>query len=502
MAKKKKADIIPIVVVPAPIVQMPLIQPDKLTKPEPKRESRLQGRLGKIEKKTTPKPPQPSTAKSTPTPSVPSNGKVIRTINPKPKKTFKNIWAPKRTVNVSVSVVSKETDRDDIQDEISTLLEQRQREQENKNGNSTTEEGEINSNEEAEEGSKTPGTESEDDDLDLSTLVKLQQTTATFKQPGAAPVTPPEPELGLEEPDFELGEEEEEDSESTLDLMNSPLDPIASMSHNLPFITDFIPDYVPEVIDDAAPLDVQRSYLEMKIKHQEQLLNCLESSPISTPSDGPNTPDSELEEENELNHTITRQSPIELDEVNWEMINSHYFRPIRGRNQFFRERPVDTSPLRSPFLLRTPPSGEDDDEAGRHMEQLSQKIFNHLCDEIIIETTFFNIAEILEKKIETKNMVSNPNLITTLLINHNKDMIISDFFFTLIRDLIRGIVEEVIHHERITLELTQTILNEQITSLLTQCCSLVLIRDQLERDSFYSVLDAVVKGNLDLNNRF
>lgn len=75
-------------------------------------------------------------------------------------------------------------------------------------------------------------------------------------------------------------------------------------------------------------------------------------------------------------------------------------------------------------------------------------------------------------------------------------MIISDFFFTLIRDLIRGIVEEVIHHERITLELTQSILNEQISSLLNQCCRLVLVRDQFERDTFYSVLDLVVKGTL------
>ena len=42
----------------------------------------------------------------------------------------------------------------------------------------------------------------------------------------------------------------------------------------------------------------------------------------------------------------------------------------------------------------------------------SQKIFNHLCDEIIMETTFQNIAEIVEKKIETSN----------------KDIFISDLF--------------------------------------------------------------------------
>ena len=68
---------------------------------------------------------------------------------------------------------------------------------------------------------------------------------------------------------------------------------------------------------------------------------------------------------------------------------------------------VESSPLKSPFLLRTPPS-DDGQDANREkiaIDQLSYKIFNHLCDEIIIETTFFNIAEILEKKIETKNMV-------------------------------------------------------------------------------------------------
>ena len=324
MAKKKK-DLIPIVVVPSPVVQMPLIQPPKETPAQPQKDKpRLEGRLGTVPVK--PKTPLLNSA---------TNGlpKIIRTVNSTPKlspknstqpkivKKNKNIWAAKRTVNLNSSVA--ESGDGDIQDEISNLLEQRQREK----NNSSTEDGEINSNEGSigGAGSKTPGTESEDDDLDLSTLVKLQQTTATFNQPI-------EPEI--EEPDIELGEEE--DSETTDDLMNSPIDPIA----NLPFITDFIPDYVPETVEPS--LDVQRSYLEMKIKHQEQLLNCLESSPVDTPSDGPNTPDSDLEEETELDHIITRKSPFELDEVNWETFNQRqtsYFRPIRGQNQFFRDRP-------------------------------------------------------------------------------------------------------------------------------------------------------------------
>ena len=56
-------------------------------------------------------------------------------------------------------------------------------------------------------------------------------------------------------------------------------------------------------------------------------------------------------------------------------------------------------------------------------------------------------------------------ILIKILINF-KDMIIShDFFFTLIRDLIRGIVEEMIHHELITLELTQSFLNDLTNGL-------------------------------------
>ena len=69
-------------------------------------------------------------------------------------------------------------------------------------------------------------------------------------------------------------------------------------------------------------------------------------------------------------------------------------------------------------------------------------------------------------------------------------MIITDFYFTLIKDLIRGIVEEIIHHEKITLELTQSILNEQITTLLTKSCQMVLVEDT----TFNSLVDDLIKG--------
>ena len=73
-------------------------------------------------------------------------------------------------------------------------------------------------------------------------------------------------------------------------------------------------------------------------------------------------------------------------------------------------------------------------------------------------------------------------------------MIITDFYFTLIKDLIRGIVEEIIHHEKITLELTQSILNEQITTLLTKSCQMVLVEDT----TFNSLVDDLIKGKNDL----
>ena len=94
----------------------------------------------------------------------------------------------------------------------------------------------------------------------------------------------------------------------------------------------------------------------------------------------------------------------------WVEINSFAIDQVSSdRRILFKFLIAENSPLRSPFYLRTPPSDDGLPEGDREksaIESLSIKIFNHLCDEIIIETTFFNIAEILEKKIENKNMVS------------------------------------------------------------------------------------------------
>ena len=110
----------------------------------------------------------------------------------------------------------------------------------------------------------------------------------------------------------------------------------------------------------------KRRYLELKIKHQEQLLNCLESdqsasSVPGTPSDGPDTPASGPSPSDFQQIPGPSSSPIEIEEINWETRGTDstnqmaYFRPIKGQNQFFKDRSqVNISPVASPFMLRTP----------------------------------------------------------------------------------------------------------------------------------------------------
>ena len=74
------------------------------------------------------------------------------------------------------------------------------------------------------------------------------------------------------------------------------------------------------------------------IKHQEQLLNCLESNQSAssvpcTPSDGPDTPDSEPSPSDSQQIPGPSSSPIEIEEINWETRGTDstnqmaYFRP-------------------------------------------------------------------------------------------------------------------------------------------------------------------------------
>ena len=293
---------------------MPLIPESASSEKRDKVKNRLEGRLGTKMVRTVRKTGEQNQPKKT---DEKSQSKKTGENN-QTKKTIKNIWAPKRTVNVNVNI-EKGAENDDIRDEIANLLEERQKR--DGGGNSSTEEGEINSEDQQEKDVEgTPGTDTEDDDLDLSTLVKLRQTPASFNQ-----------QINDQEE-----EEEDDDVSETDDLMYSPVDPIAQ----LPFITDFIPDYVPETVREPSNEENQRAYLQMKIRHQEALLNCLEESPVDTPSEGPATPDSPLVEEDDHQDYDEMEDPIELEEVNWESFNQKkYFRPIRGRNQFFRDRP-------------------------------------------------------------------------------------------------------------------------------------------------------------------
>ena len=170
-----------------------------------------------------------------------------------------NIWAPKESkIKNLTNRINRKSSDFDIGQEIEDILEQQLR----RASDDEIEDGEINTEDE-EEGKET-GTESEDDDLDLHTLVNLQKTTSTFRKKSPEQKDPviedneeseddmktPEhdPLAGLHDEDQnedEIANEDalEDETEGGEDaLLYSPVDPIA----NLPFITDFVPDYVPE----------------------------------------------------------------------------------------------------------------------------------------------------------------------------------------------------------------------------------------------------------------
>ena len=85
------------------------------------------------------------------------------------------------------------------------------------------------------------------------------------------------------------------------------------------------------------------------------------SSVPGTPSDGPDTPASGPSPSDFQQIPGPSSSPIEIEEINWETRGTDstnqmaYFRPIKGQNQFFKDRSqVNISPVASPFMLRTP----------------------------------------------------------------------------------------------------------------------------------------------------
>ena len=95
-------------------------------------------------------------------------------------------------------------------------------------------------------------------------------------------------------------------------------------------------------------------------------MNCLESDQSAssvprTPSEGPDTPASDPSPSDFQLIPGPSSSPIEIEEINWETRGTDsanqmaYFRPIKGQNQFFKDRSqVNISPVASPFMLRTP----------------------------------------------------------------------------------------------------------------------------------------------------
>ena len=139
----------------------------------------------------------------------------------------------------------------------------------------------------------------------------------------------------------------------------------------------------------------KRRYLELKIKHQEQLLNCLESdqsasSVPGTPSDGPDTPASGPSPSDFQQIPGPSSSPIEIEEINWETRGTDstnqmaYFRPIKGQNQFFKDRSqVNISPVASPFMLRTPQTPDTTKETQKSYQKSYTAQLRMVCQKLL-----------------------------------------------------------------------------------------------------------------------
>lgn len=146
----------------------------------------------------------------------------------------------------------------------------------------------------------------------------------------------------------------------------------------------------------------------MKIKHQEQLLNCLESdqsasSVPGTPSDGPDTPASGPSPSDFQQIPGPSSSPIEIEEINWETRGTDstnqmaYFRPIKGQNQFFKDRSqVNISPVASPFMLRTPQTPDTTKETQKSYQKSYTAQLRIVCQKFLFSEIF-----ILEEKFMT-----------------------------------------------------------------------------------------------------
>ena len=73
-------------------------------------------------------------------------------------------------------------------------------------------------------------------------------------------------------------------------------------------------------------------------------------------------------------------------------------------------------------------------------------------------------------------------------------MIISDFYHTLVRDLITTMVERALLHQQVTLEITQSIINEYMVEILRQCAEDVHRNITHQHDTYDSVVDSVIRG--------
>ena len=75
-------------------------------------------------------------------------------------------------------------------------------------------------------------------------------------------------------------------------------------------------------------------------------------------------------------------------------------------------------------------------------------------------------------------------------------MIVSEFFFTLIKDLITTIVEEIVLHERVTEEITRNIVTEHVTDLATHLCRIALEAESTLQQQFENLLESISTGKL------
>ena len=73
-------------------------------------------------------------------------------------------------------------------------------------------------------------------------------------------------------------------------------------------------------------------------------------------------------------------------------------------------------------------------------------------------------------------------------------MIISDFYVSIVRDILRGIVQDCAARETVAQNVYQEILNEEISEVLRSYSQQMLMKRRFQDEVFEDIIDTIITG--------